>query len=196
MIERFDVPTVEALLQIDGLARDVAERVRAIIAGDIAPCDASEKCARWVRQCHNEPSEHEQILYACDDLLGGCGVEALAIEDEQHTDCGVRFCPPFSYVNFGDPYITTLARDHENGQWVVVCWGDMLEEYERENKLGSYTEYDKEPERCRDCHGAAFTFDEESGKHGAWICDACNSHHTAAEGAAQTDENEDEPCDA
>ena len=193
MIERFDIPTVEALLQIDGLDRGTAEDIRAVIAGDVDPCDASVKCDLWVRRCYHKPSEHEQILCACDDLLGGCGVEALVIEGEEHTDAGVRHCPPFSYVNFGDPYVTTLARDHEAGAWVIASCGDLLEEYERKHKLGDYTEYDEEPECCRACHGPQLAFDAEKGEHGAWICDACSCLHLATEDAAR---DEDEACPA
>lgn len=191
MIDRFNHPPVDAILRIESTDLVLAKRLFAVLAGAVDPSDASEACASWVRKCYHKPSEHEQILRACDDLLDGCGVEALAIEDEQHTDNGVRHCPPFSYVNFGDPYVTTLARDHERGQWVIAGWGDLLEEYEREHKLGSYAEYDEEPERCRDCHGETLTFEQDSGAHGAWICASCNSYHLAAEGAAPSDEEDD-----
>lgn len=190
MIERFQVPTVDVLMELTEGDGALAERLFDVFSGAVAPCDASEKCAAWVRKCHHDPSEHEQILCACDDLLGGCGVEALAIEGEEHTDNGVRHCPPFSYVNLGDTYVTTLARDHEHGAWVIASWGDLLEEYEEEHKLGSYAEYDEEPERCRQCHETSFTF-EKTGDSGAWICDSCDSVHLAAEGAGPSDEEDD-----
>lgn len=190
MIERFNVPTVDALLQIDGVGRLTAEILFDVLSGAVDPCEASAKCAAWVLRCFHTPSEHEQILCACDDILGGHGVEALNVEDEQHTDNGARHCPPFSYVNFGDPYATTLARDHEHWQWVIAGWGALAEEYEREHKLGSYAEYDKEPERCRDCLAVAFVFKKDSGEHGAWIC-SCNSYHFAAKDAAPSDKEDD-----
>lgn len=192
MIDRFRHPPVDAILRIEGTDLALAKRLFDVLSGAVDPCEASAKCAAWVRQCYHEPSEHEQILCVCDDLLGGCGVEALAIEGEEHTDCGARHCPPFSYVNFGDPYVTTLARDHEAGAWVIAGWGDLVEEYEREHKVGSYAEYDEEPERCHDCHGSAFTFEEDSGEHGAWICNSCNSYHFAAEGAASEEDDDGE----
>lgn len=190
MIDRFKRPPVDALLRIDSVDREIAKRLFAVLSGATDPCDASEKCAAWVRKCCSEPSEHEQMLCACDDLLGRYGVESLAIEDEEHTDNGARYCPPFSYVNFGDPYITTLARDHENSAWVIASWGDLLEEYQEEHNLGSYTEYDEKPERCRECHRTSFTF-EKNETRCAWRCDSCNSCHLAAEGAAPSDDDED-----
>jgi len=190
MIDRFNHPPVDAILRIEGVDLALAKRLFDVLSGAVDPCEASAKCAAWVRQCCHTPSDHEQILFACDDLLDGCGMEALSIEDEQYTD-GVCCCPPFSYVNFGDAYVTTLARDHERGQWVIASWGDLLDEYEREHKLGSHAEYEKEPESCTNCHRTQFTFARDRGEHGCWVCEGCNAHHTAAEGCAPSDEDSD-----
>lgn len=80
--------------------------------------------------------DHESALTEIDRALGGHGVESLNLPDgdpEHHTDCGVRFCPAFSYVNMGDPYTLTVLRDHENGAWIVACYGDVVEWWERRN---------------------------------------------------------------
>src|SRR5689334_18181620 len=117
-IERFDVPTLEML--IERLTPDPAkaEAIRAVLSQEISPEAASAKCAAWVRSCYNEPSWHEKALEACNEILDTCGVEALNIEGAlTYWDDGVRMCPPFSYCNTGDPYETTLARDHVAGQW-------------------------------------------------------------------------------
>jgi hypothetical protein len=150
-IKRFDTPTLDDLRPLLGgdVTVAVLEKVRAVLAGEIKPSDASEACAKWVRQCYNPPSWHERVLEACNDLLGGNGVGGLDIEGaDTYTDNGVRMCPPFSYVNQGDPYIVTLARDHENSAWVIADWASMAEEYEREHKLGDHEEFDEEPDCC------------------------------------------------
>lgn len=193
-IERFDVPTVEAVLAI-GCDRETAEKVVAVLAGELDPCEASEKCAAWVRACYHRPDtrKHEALLLACADLLGMHDVASLEIEGERHyTDEGIRMCPPFSYANAGDTYVTTLARDHERGQWVIASWGDLCEEYEREHKIGDHEEFDEAPERCPSC-GEKGTFKLESYNAGSWesgqwvsegtrysfVCGECNhSCHT------------------
>lgn len=152
-IERFDVPTVEAVMEI-GCDRETAEKVVAVLDGSLSPVEASEACAKWAAQCYHAPdlTKHEAMLQACADLLGMHDVAALEMEDaDQYTDEGIRMCPPFSYCNAGDPYITTLARDHERGQWVIASWGDLCEEYEREHKIGDHEEFEEAPERCPSC---------------------------------------------
>lgn len=161
-IERFDVPTVEAVMTI-GCDRETAEKVVAVLDGSLSPVDASESCASWVRQCYHAPDldGHEAKLKACADLLDMCDVAGLDFEGADHyTDEGIRMCPPFSYANAGDTYVATLARDHKRGQWVIASWGDLLEEYEKEHKLGDYEEFSEEPERCPSCHGKDFTLEQ------------------------------------
>ena len=190
-IERYRIPPVSALLQIPGCTEEIAEKIRAVLAKEVEPEDASPKCAAWVAKCYNRPSWHERAMEACDEILGGCGVEALRTEDDpQYNDSGVRFCPAFSYVNFGDTYVTTLLRDHEDESWLVASWGDAVEEYEAEHKIGSFEEYEEEPEACRDCGGTALTFETNSDGAAWWACDSCNTHHQAVEGY----EPEEEEC--
>src|SRR3990167_6805279 len=94
-IERFDVPTAEALRAIPKITDEQIARVRAVLAREIEPEDASPARTAWVS------SWHERALEACNEILGGSGNAELAIDyDWHHTDCGVRFCPAFSYVNF------------------------------------------------------------------------------------------------
>ena len=89
----------------------------------------------------------------------------------------------------GDPYVTTLLRDHEHGAWVVSCWGDMLEEYEREHKLAGHEEFSEKPEHCPSCHGSNLTLERQP--HSArgpdslsWVCGDCNHHCLAVAGYA------------
>lgn len=167
-LERFDVPTREALKDLPRVTDEEIDAILVVFA--------------------DEDATHEEILQRCDKILDAHGVVSLEIEDaRRYTDDGIRFCPPFSYVNMGDPYVATLARDHEHGKWVVAGWADMAEDYARAHKIGSFEEYEKKPERCRDCHGESFTFETNAehatdGQIDRWFeCDECGEHHTASD---------------
>ncbi len=128
------IPSVKTLMQITGNDRPLALKVRRVLDGRLSPAKASPKAASWADRCHFRPHQngHELILAACDELLGGCGVESVNPEcDPQNYDEGIRMCPAFSYVNFGDTYIATLVRDHEASRWRVMSWGDALEWHEK-----------------------------------------------------------------
>lgn len=184
-IPRYDAPTLAQLQPLKSSTVDdsILENVRAILAGELDPSEASPGCAAWVASCHNRPDadSYQCKLEACADLLGMCGVVALEIENaDTYTDEGIRMCPPFSYCNAGDTYAITLARDHENGAWVIACWGDLLEEYEKEHELGDYQVFDECPERCLNCHRDSFELEffpgSARGPSYSWVCDSCNSH--------------------
>lgn len=90
---------------------------------------------------HKSPSElfpgdyyewnHDAEIRVMNYLLDGHGVESCACSPERVTDNGLRFCPTFSYVNMGDPYVTTILRDHKQGKWIVASYGEVVEEWER-----------------------------------------------------------------
>ena len=182
MIPRFQVPTLDDLAPLE-LAPDVAEKVRAVLAGEVDPRDVSPKATQWYRDCYHKPAidGHDLALAACDDLLGTCGVVALNVEGAPYyTDEGIRMCPPFSYCNAGDTYAATLARDHAAGAWVVACWGDLLEEYEQSEEIGDWETFNTCPDYCPDCHGKTFSLEffpgSARGPSYSWICDSCNHH--------------------
>jgi len=123
------IPSATTLEKITGGDRALALKVRRVLDGRLKPSDASEAAAKWAASCHHRPREksHELVLEACDDLLGGCGVEAIRPAcDPQHYDEGIRMCPAYSYVNTGDQYAWTLVRDHEDSCWRVMSWEDAL----------------------------------------------------------------------
>jgi hypothetical protein len=106
--------TLHHLRRITGVF--TAQRILAMIRGELDPREESEQCDRWVRQCYNEPSRAEQVLYAADELLGTYGVEGCADDDGRD---GVSYC------NTGDTYAATLFLDH--GQFRVSDLGTMVE---------------------------------------------------------------------
>lgn len=164
-IPRHDVPSIEALLELaphrsDAIGkRDIAVAIHYILASFL---------------------NHEAKLQMCDDLLDTHGIESLDPENEGFYDEGIDMCPPFSYCNAGDTYALTLARDHKAHAWVIASWGDLLEEYEQENKLGDYEEFDERPSRCPSCHSGSLKLEHfpnsGRGPSYSWVCESCNHH--------------------
>lgn len=194
-----NVPTVEEIMQINGVTRETAEKVVGVLSGKLNPCEVSPKCEAWVRSCYHtsDLDSHEVKLQACNELLDMCGIEALNPEGaSSYTDEGIRLCPPFSYLNAGDTYNTTLARDHKRERWVVACWGDLLEEVEKEEKIGDWEEWEECPDRCVSCHAPEsvlfLTHFPNSGRGDSysWVCNSCNHHHFAVMGFEPTPETE------
>lgn len=134
-IRRWTRPSAAALAKGLEIELEVATKINAVLLRRVEPEAVSHACATWVRQCHNMPSWHERALEACNELLGGHGVEGLTIDNDPntHEDSGVRMCPAFSYVNMGDTYSLTLLRDHDEQAWILSDWASVMEEYEAEN---------------------------------------------------------------
>lgn len=125
------IPSATTLMQLTRGDRALALKVRRVLDGRLSPKEASESCGR-VQHSRLYPHNHEAKLAACDDLLGGHGVESVNPAcDPQNRDEGIAMCPAFSYVNFGDTYIATLVRDHAARVWRVMSWGDALEFHEK-----------------------------------------------------------------
>lgn len=123
------IPSLDALFALT-LDRDIAQQVYDVLTETVDPSEVSEAYRKWSRQCVNapDPLSHESKLYACDDLLGTCGVES--VDDprgETYEDEGIAFCPLLSYCNTGDTYAPTLMRNHETGEWLIASVGDIIE---------------------------------------------------------------------
>lgn len=191
-IERFFVPTLEQLapLKSNTVDDDTLVKVQAVLQ-------------RWQ---DDRDFSYEDALQACDELLGTCGIVSIDPEGApSYIDEGIRMCPPFSYCNAGDTYATTLARDHHAGAWVVACWGDLLEELERDEKLGDHEEFDEAPNRCPSC-GERNTFTVEAFERGTWegqqwtsngtgyafVCSSCNHHCQTPEDWTPPEDETDE----
>lgn len=78
---------------------DTAEKIRAMVRGDLDPRTVSERTDAWARACHHPPGQDELTLHAADELLGTYGVEGWSSEDGR---TGVSYC------NTGDTYGRTL----------------------------------------------------------------------------------------
>lgn len=118
------VKTIETRL---GLERKQALALRKLLDGRTDP-ESYPGVQAWVRQCYNRPRETELIMAAADELLGGHGVEALEIDGWID---GFYGSIAYTYVNMGDSYACTLIHDSEKDQFIVACYGDIVERDER-----------------------------------------------------------------
>lgn len=81
---------------------------------------------RYHRSCHGNPFTTEiwrvtMALHAINDLMGGFGVEAFG--SKRRGD----YAPSFEYINYGDPYETTLIYQRSFDVLRIACWGDIAE---------------------------------------------------------------------
>ena len=96
---------------------DKAAAVLALIRGQKDPSEYPS-VHRWVAQCYNQPSRHEMVACALNELLDMSGTEAIFHDGETE--------PYLEYLNAGDTYATTLLYRPGRG-WSVGCWGDFAE---------------------------------------------------------------------
>ncbi len=81
--------------------------------------------AHWILSCHHFPRQVDIILAMFDEILDGCGIEAIQVEGE-HVD-NYHFDIVATYVNMGDTYIDTVLYDTVNDRFLVTSWGDFYE---------------------------------------------------------------------
>jgi hypothetical protein len=117
------------------LTPENADKIRklAALAGDrdaleVYIQDHCPETHAYARQCHHDPFTSQMwrntmALHAIDVALGGCGIEALG------PDVGGPKAPPYEYVNFGDPYTTTLIFTLATDTLRIGCWGDIAEKH-------------------------------------------------------------------
>ncbi|MFN5920266.1 MAG: hypothetical protein ACK45I_03080 [Bacteroidota bacterium] len=116
-----------------------AETVLKIIRGQLDPLTGNfPKTREWYMRCYNRPRKSEIKLEALNELLCGCGVEAVTHEfiyvDSYYGNI------VGSYVNFGDTYANTILLDHINNKWKITSWGDFFE------SLDQYVDADEKEE--------------------------------------------------
>ncbi len=78
----------------------------------------------------NSDRDVEHVMEIANEILGGYGVEGLS-DERAHRDSFWQDAIA-SYVNLGDPYVTTIIYDTENSTFLIGTWGDFLENWELE----------------------------------------------------------------
>jgi len=114
------VPTIMSFLNVD---KETAKKVRGLVKEDIDP-EEFESVQKWIRECYNRPSQDELIMEALNEVLDGCGPEA--IEGSEYVDSYHRYFVA-SYVNMGDTYAGTVILDHRSGRYLLGTWGGFVE---------------------------------------------------------------------
>lgn len=80
---------------------------------------AGEK--RW-QECYNPPSCSDLRMHVLDSIAETCGVEYIGSTKDTFTQSY-----GFDYLNVGDPYVPTIVRMCETGNYRVCCYGDIVE---------------------------------------------------------------------
>jgi hypothetical protein len=130
-------PSEKSLIARFGLDRTQAKLVRQLAHtvddGDALRKLIDEKCpetAKYAASCHNDPFDTDiwrvtMVLHAIDKIVGGHGVQGLG--PGRRGD----YAPPYEYVNFGDPYVTTLIYSRADGanNLYIGSWGPIAERH-------------------------------------------------------------------
>lgn len=90
--------------------------------GDDPIFERYPKTGAWVRSCYNPPGGIETRMALLNEELDAYGVEAIFQEGEKW--------PDLEYVNMGDAYVTTILYDRTRLKYLLMSWGDWIEEQE------------------------------------------------------------------
>ena len=102
--------------------------LRGLLDGSVSP-DGFESVRNWERQCFHPPCDTEKVLEALNEVLEGYGTEAMHSEDMWVNSYWRETA--FAYVNQGDTYTATICYIPDEERFVVSCWGDLMESFER-----------------------------------------------------------------
>jgi|TARA_Y100000034_G_scaffold133551_1_gene199319 hypothetical protein len=100
----------------------------------IVDLDSTEKYANmWEDQPYiNDYSRAEKVLFICNILLDGHGVESV---EGNYLD-GYYQTIQLEYVNMGDTYSTTIIHDNLKEKFVLTSWGNIVENEEERFEQG------------------------------------------------------------
>jgi hypothetical protein len=115
------------------LTDEQADRVRALarLVDDADELEAyvdahCPETAQYVRSLYSSPYtsgmwHRTVVLHAIDVVLGGDGVEPLGPVSTSG--------PPWEYVNFGDPFATTVLYSKSADALYIGAWGPIAEKH-------------------------------------------------------------------
>lgn len=98
---------------------------------------SADEIVEQIQQAIKEKSPGAAMRVA-DKLLEGHGVEAIG-------PVNMRDGPPYTYINFGDAYVSTLMWSRDENKFFVGSWGDVVPEMETnllEEEWGSWLQRD------------------------------------------------------
>jgi hypothetical protein len=95
---------------------------------------AFESVQKRYKECYNPPDRIDCILTACNEMIGGFGVESIEVSSDLFQDryywnsIGI-------YINLGDNYITTIIYNTVDQLFEIANWGDYHQSMEDRLKL-------------------------------------------------------------
>ena len=108
--------SIEELQSAFSLSNVEAVALYGVISGHL-PARLFSDVQRWTGRCYNTPSNSELRLCAANQIIQGHGIERIPDTE-------------IDYVNMGDTYIITLLYNHDNDEWSLGSWGDIVESLE------------------------------------------------------------------
>ena len=125
-------PSIKSLQQINGIDRDKAKAIRAVLRLGRSEALRYESASRLENHSYNPQATHTLKLEACNEIIGGYGVEGTEYPAGYWANCQA---PPkyVEYINMGDTYEITLCRVVIRGKvsYRVSDWGTIVERFER-----------------------------------------------------------------
>src|SRR5208283_3686670 len=125
-------PSIKSLQRINGVDRNKAKEIRAVLTIGQSRALQYESARKLQNHSYNPQAASTLKLEACNEIIGGYGVEAAEYPEGCWANCQN---PPKSveYINLGDTYETTLCRVVIRGKvsYRVTDWGTVVERFER-----------------------------------------------------------------
>lgn len=109
-------------LQLD---ESTADKVLALIAGEVAPSEIEAVVDRNRFSFANLGEDDESILFALDVLIEGFGVECIFEPSDEYNEDFERK-PVARFIQTGDMYSPTIVLD-DTGRYVLATQGDYTE---------------------------------------------------------------------
>lgn len=106
---------------------NAAELARLVRENSDDPRSELRVLRRYLEAACRSPSRRniEEAMDVADRILQGSGVETATVGTRTEGDLR------FSFVNFGDTYVTTLIYDNHADRFRITSYGDMVETWER-----------------------------------------------------------------
>ncbi len=104
------------------ISAEVRKTLRAIIHRN-ADISGYASVQKRIAECYHQPDRIDLLLTACNEVLGGYGIEAIrgSWVDRYYGDTRYLF------VNMGETYAETVIYDTERGVFSLASWGDVVE---------------------------------------------------------------------
>ena len=116
--------TLKSISEQLNITKEQAKQIKDLINHKSDPVRFNS-VQKWVSQCYTQPSHDEMVQEALNEILETYGTEALFTEEYS---C---YHPLFAYCNAGDAYNTTIIYLDKEDKYIISCWGDVMEYYER-----------------------------------------------------------------